>query len=111
MSNQEWDGQGVPPAGTIVEVLWDMQYHGSRKVVVVGYDEALHRVVYRDLDWSDLDYDSALLDCIRPARSAEEVAIGEMVKDVGGEIYDYVTRETICRAMYYAGYRKTEVPE
>lgn len=109
----EWDGVGVPPAGTLIELLSDMQHHSSRKVVVVGFDSTLKRVVFRDLDWSDLEYDSALLDRVRPIRSEREKAVEEMMQEAGYSasdcyVSDYYVVASVVEAIYDAGYRKTE---
>lgn len=109
----EWDGEGVPPAGTLIELLSDMQHHSSRKVVVVGFDSTLKRVVFRDLDWFDLEYDSALLDRVRPLRSEREKAVEEMMQEAGYSasdcyVSDYHVVALVVEAIYDAGYRKTE---
>lgn len=100
-----WDGDGLPPVGAVVEVAINSgMFDYSKQVVIVGHDNVLGRAVYRDMDWFDLEYDSALADDFRPIRTDEEKAVSEMVAVTD----EHLSPEDTCRALYRAGYRKTE---
>ena len=74
--DMSWNGEGLPPVGVECEKL-DM-CGGRKKVVIVGHDVALGRAIYRDMDYSDLEYDSGLSKSFRPIRSAEDKAVAAM---------------------------------
>lgn len=114
-----WSGDGLPPVGAVVEVAINSgMFDYAKEVVIVGHDKVLGRAVYRDMDWSDLEYDSALADDFRPIRTDEEKAVGEMY-DLAGKAYCKWEEDTgepsliraieqVCKDLYAAGYRKTE---
>lgn len=77
MSEQEWNGEGLPPVGVECEHI-DM-LGGRYRVLIVGRDIAIGRAIFRSMDFSDLEYESGLAGDFRPIRTAAQKAEDEAV--------------------------------
>ncbi|MFG3926433.1 hypothetical protein ACGEMM_17720 [Pseudomonas aeruginosa] len=100
----EWDGQGLPPVGTVCEyrhMIWpeyrpcEIRYISEESLV--AYDDAQEQV-YRTCDM-----------LFRPVRSPEQIAAEERAKAIE-EMCFAVETLTVkqAKALYEAGYRRQE---
>lgn len=104
--DKPWDGQGLPPVGTVCEyrhMIWpeyrpcEIRYISEESLVV--YDDAQEQF-YRTCDM-----------LFRPIRTPEQIAaderekaVGDMAMSIQGVPYQYPT----LYALYDAGYRRQE---
>ncbi|ERW65336.1 hypothetical protein [Pseudomonas aeruginosa] len=103
---EAWDGQGLPPVGTVCEyrhMIWpeyrpcEIRYISEESLV--AYDDAQEQL-YRTCDM-----------LFRPIRTPEQIAaeerekaVGDMAMSIQGVPYQYPT----LYALYDAGYRRQE---
>lgn len=103
---EAWDGQGLPPVGTVCEyrhMIWpeyrpcEIRYISEESLV--AYDDAQEQF-YRTCDM-----------LFRPIRTPEQIAaeerekaVGDMAMSIQGVPYQYPT----LYALYDAGYRRQE---
>ncbi|MEI0850014.1 hypothetical protein [Pseudomonas aeruginosa] len=111
---EAWDGQGLPPAGTVCEykhMIWpeyrpcEIRYISEESLV--AYDDAQEQL-YRTCDM-----------LFRPIRTPEQIAAEEREKAVqemlaldeyphGQDRGGMMSRADFCRVLYEAGYRRQE---
>ncbi|MEZ6841835.1 hypothetical protein, partial [Pseudomonas aeruginosa] len=103
---EAWDGQGLPPVGTVCQyrhMIWpeyrpcEIRYISEESLV--AYDDAQEQL-YRTCDM-----------LFRPIRTPEQIAaeerekaVGDMAMSIQGVPYQYPT----LYALYDAGYRRQE---
>jgi len=105
----EWDGQGLPPLGTVCEHQV-FGCEGWTKATVLAYGKK--KTFYRDEqghEWSRLSDEIKFRPIRTPeqiAKEEEDQAIHQMGLDAGfsGEVQDF------ARHLYRAGYRKQVAP-
>lgn len=117
----KWDGVGLPPVGTICEVLWNesrMEYLRTKVFGVNEHGQPIHRF---DEGLKKYQYQADVLrtasgtQVFRPIRTAEQVAAEEREKAIKEMMMHGVdagdsTIEYSCAALYDAGYRKEPKP-
>lgn len=121
----EWDGVGLPPAGTICEVLWNesrVEYLRTKVFGVNEHGQPIHRF---DEGPKKYKYQADVLrtasgtQVFRPIRTAEQVAAEEREKAItlmideslfGHYAFTKAQAEIACKALYEAGYRKEPKP-
>lgn len=118
---QAWNGEGLPPVGTICEVLWNesrMEYLITKVFGVNEHGQPIHRF---DEGPKKYQYQADVLrtasgtQVFRPIRTDEQVAAEEREKAINEMMMHGVdagdsTIEYSCAALYDAGYRKEPKP-
>lgn len=98
MSEQEWNGEGLPPVDTECEVECGLNdykpckilaHYKGKAVFVLHFSGAIHSSKYG----------------FRPIRTAAQRAEDEAVDEMMSAVDEHITPEEICRALYRAGYR------
>ncbi|MFK1502773.1 hypothetical protein ACIU0J_30320 [Pseudomonas aeruginosa] len=124
---ESWNGQGLPPVGTVCEVLWNESRLEYLKAKVFGVNEHGQPIFRFEEGPKKFEYQADPLrtasgtQVFRPVRTLEQVAAAERwaaiqqmlafadVKYGAGELMspkEYV--ETAVSALYDAGYRRQE---
>lgn len=121
-----WNGEGLPPVGTVLEYMWNYRAHGSEyvnaRVIVHDNGKAVVRVVSGEHKDCLGESNGGLCGdepVWRPIRTPEQIAAEERetgvrdLKSVAFERFRSVSAgcdaiDAICEALYDAGYRKTE---
>lgn len=118
--HSEWSGDGLPPVGTVCELLWCSTSGRYVGVIILAHDEA--GAVYRFTDGEKKgDYGSEHQGMIgefcnfRPIRTPEQIAAEEREHAVQKMMDDttvlsgiHHNRRLLCAELYDAGYRKQE---
>lgn len=107
----QWNGEGLPPVGAVVE--WFSAVYGWLGGRVVGHDGAVAVISHND------GYTGCLPHRVRPIRTPEQIAAEEREKAIKAmvdvlQVSDNLpgTAEYIvCGILHDAGYRKLEQPE
>ena len=108
----EWDGVGLPPVGTICEVLWNesrMEYLRTKVFGVNEHGQPIHRF---DEGLKKYQYQADVLrtasgtQVFRPIRTAEQVAAEEREKAIKEIRDDLDVPTAIAERAYKRGYRK-----
>ena len=113
-----WNGEGLPPVGTVCELYYGQGEHGTVKILAHAERLGVPVAVYQDDDEFGA-YTSELFRPIRtPEQIAEEARIAELnlmvgaIKDYPGGRHgvDHMTQlkihEEACINLYDAGWRK-----
>ena len=98
-----WNGEGLPPVGTVCE--WLSEQYGWLGGKVVGHDGTVTVVAHND------GYTGCHPHEIRPIRTPEQIAAEERKSHVLGMLcYDALgtSRRGLAEALYDAGYRKVK---
>ncbi len=108
----ERDGEGLPPVGAKVDVF-DAGYEMAYGEELIGKTVTVRAWVHQEhCNVAVLDHEGALYcfrsEMLRPARSDEEKAVEEAMKDIGAEDGDFASILATVERMVAAGYRKTE---
>ena len=99
----EWNGEGLPPVGAVIEVRRnDNDWY---RAFVVAHDNG--RVVYR-CDYDMTAYGWTIGNGFRPIKSERDKAIEEMRKVMSNacKVSGPTDPKDICVALYDAGYRR-----
>lgn len=95
-----WNGEGLPPVGTVCEVQKDAGFDWTKTKVLA------HHLGFAVHSWSqdgdDMEVAAAPSGDFRPIRTAEQIAIDEMRQIISSKVGD----EDAAKALYLAGYRK-----
>lgn len=106
--NATWSGEGLPPAGTVCETLYDGNEWG--KCIIIA-----HAVLPGDEEVAvfqcgfKISHSSAVY--FRPIRTPEQIAAEERERAINGmvataELLDKGWCRKVCESLYEAGYRK-----
>lgn len=108
-----WNGEGLPPEGTVCEIKGCMSHYLQWNVVTVFAVRG--KTVFFDMEdgrWGQTDSHE-----IRPLRTPEQIAADEREKSVGQMISDthilagtMGNRRLMAEQLYDAGYRKQVAP-
>lgn len=108
----KWDGEGVPPVGTICEAKLDSDAWVEAEILAhyrpnAGGPEVAVFAYRRTPTSANRHVDQLIPEFFRPIRNEEDRAVEEMVDVVKGPAGEGESvRETVCRRLYRAGYRK-----
>ena len=101
---RDWDGEGVPPIGTVCEYKCPEAKEWKKCEIVAHYFENAVAV-----DVSDCTAVCLLLGLFRPIKTPEQIASEERLQAID-EMLDFVvpciTYRNLIGALYDAGYRK-----
>lgn len=112
----EWTGEGLPPVGTVCEVIYP-GYSNERfdrfvghSVTIVAHDviDAEPVAVFRmpvNGRADEQDYHALVAKCFRPARTPEQIAAEEALREI-----EILYSEGGPAAVFDAGYRKQVKP-
>lgn len=108
MKSKEWDGEGMPPIGTVCEYYCTNISNEWRKCEIVAH---YHEYVVA----IDEGYKEAVLKhprMLRPIKTPEQIAREERqqaIDEMLSLLHSYSTFKDAMGVLYDAGYRKTEV--
>lgn len=115
----KWNGEGLPPVGLEVEILWSSQCGTYVRGRVVAHDDG--RAVFRFLDGERAGeyqaervstYNGGQFTNFRPIRTAEQIAAEAQKAEMDAMYTVVIETEPNIRAgveaLYKAGYRKVE---
>ncbi|HHW2202117.1 TPA: hypothetical protein ACUT9V_003308 [Pseudomonas aeruginosa] len=110
---ETWDGQGLPPVGTVCEYLdANLEWH---EVEIFGIDKAQRRIFASP--WMTIPYmGCSAPECFRPSRTPEQIAAEEREKaalEMAALMSGHEDRSKDCfkvlgEILYDAGYRRQE---
>ncbi|HCI1891752.1 TPA: hypothetical protein NOS95_002682 [Pseudomonas aeruginosa] len=106
-----WNGQGLPPVGTVCEYLdTNLEWH---EVEIFGIDKAQRRIFASP--WMTMPYmGCSAPECFRPIRTPEQIAAEERSKEcdrifvILSSVEREGNRSDMAEALYDAGYRRQE---
>lgn len=110
----EWDGEGLPPVGTVCEVSrpgFDPAWIGVT-VLCIGRQRIF---MSYNVDGSELSRPCSEL-IFRPVRTAEQIAVRDRDEEIQGMVRlidcidDQVLALCVCATLHDAGYRKQVAP-
>jgi len=112
-----WNGEGLPPVGTVCEYNWREEWHKVNVMALVrDRFESQQVIVQMEKDWNYEDRPSRF----RPIRTAEQIAAEEREKGIDEMVQFFMNYYgnpkgaeeyfLICRSLYDAGYRKQVQP-
>lgn len=111
---EEWNGEGLPPVGTVCELRFpEVQGSSWRQVTILLLGD--QKIFYRDEagdEWANLPDDVEL----RPIRTPEQIAAEECDKAVKAMLAEFehtgslTSHYEVCEVLHKAGYRKQVVP-
>lgn len=112
-----WNGDGLPPAGTVCEVLWNESRKEYLRTKVFGVNEHGQPIHRFDEGPKKFEYQADVLvtalgtKVFRPIRSAEQIAAKEREAAIAemtvlSPLLDKGWSRRVCEAVYDAGYRK-----
>ncbi len=103
---EPWNGQGLPPVGTVCEYLdANLEWY---EVEIFGIDKAQRRIFASP--WMTIPYmGCSAPECFRPSRTPEQIAAEERAKAIE-EMCFAVETLTVkqAKALFGAGYRRQE---
>lgn len=111
----EWNGEGLPPVGTVCEVLNSNLGNPEWERCTILYS-GKHRIVY---DSESCEERTAFIDSLsfRPIRTPEQIAAEECDKAVKAMLAEFAhtgsltSHYEVCEVLHKAGYRKFEIIE
>ncbi|HRN97579.1 MAG TPA: hypothetical protein PLZ58_03995 [Candidatus Saccharibacteria bacterium] len=104
---REWDGEGVPPIGTVCEYKCPEAKEWKKCEIVAHYFENAVAV-----DVSDCTAVCLLLGLFRPIKTPEQIAAEERLHAIdymNDLLLGWGVEKRMLAVLYDAGYRKTEV--
>ncbi|HHJ1495621.1 TPA: hypothetical protein ACQGQ1_000955 [Pseudomonas aeruginosa] len=108
--DKPWNGQGLPPVGTVCEYLdANLEWY---EVEIFGIDKAQRRIFASP--WMTIPYmGCSAPECFRPSRTPEQIAAEEREKAISemfGTLQQSPWASTLkrCEILYDAGYRRQE---
>lgn len=104
----EWDGKGLPPVGTYVEVHRKGRNPGEGMVVAEHMGEPVVWLGNKDYARMSVDWLRPILTPEQRAAKERDEAVAAMLDSSGLGAYDNVTVQQVCEALHAAGWRKTE---
>ena len=125
LSNKPWTGEGLPPVGTVCEVLWNesrMEYLRTKVFGVNEHGQPIHRF---DEGPKKYEYQADVLvttlgnKVFRPLRTPDQIAAHEREATIKEMVYGAcgcepgdgtTTAFILCGLIYDAGYRKQVQP-
>lgn len=109
---QEWDGEGLPPVGTVCEYLKHAKYKTTWikvRVVFIGGNLIVFEHGANSNEFSEQITEVSF----RPIKTPEQIAAEERLHDIdemmGVGNWHSRTFKDVISALYDAGYRKTDV--
>lgn len=110
-----WNGEGLPPVGTLCEHFGTSNHTDWIEVEILGHGHVRHRdVAFFDYLIGTRDYtvSYSTANNFRPIRTPEQIAAEEREKAIGAMVavsplIDKGWSRKVCGALYDAGYRKT----
>lgn len=113
MKASAWNGEGLPPVGTVCENAAGGEW---RKVFIVAHDSVDNeqRAIFRFVGGDQYSYFGEHAECFRPIRTPEQIAAEERLKAIDEMAAVYKSNfeghvKDGCQALYDAGYRKFEI--
>lgn len=111
MKIKEWDGEGVPPIGTVCEYLNHANYKTNwmkAKVVFIG-----KKLIALEHGSNGNEFSEYIADVsFRPIKTPEQIAAADRlhaIDEMNDLILGWGAEKRMLAALYDAGYRKTEV--
>ena len=122
MNTIEWNGEGLPPVGTVCEVQTWVNREWKQTTILA------HHLGFAVHSWStegdDMEVDSAPPQDFRPIRTPEQIAaeeriagLNEMIRHMkdhplgthgASHLQELMIHEDVARDLWEAGYRKQE---
>ena len=101
----EWNGEGLPPVGTVCEATWGEKVEWLRCVILWGNVAAIEHG--EDFYTENIDdYDGSCAFEFRPLQSEEQKQVAEIDAIIAN--YTSASGLELAQEIYNAGFRKVE---